>query len=161
MKDNREFGWIVDLVRSGRDVEDGKLLDAWNYAADGVNEMYRLCKSLLEGFREQARVMRKMDALIGEKDRQLSEKNLLIWKLNRKLQDGTVRAEDRGTTSSGPSDHLPLKGKAFDEGRETRDEDARDMSAVVSGHYGTAKDAMCPSFSEPEDEGTVPAEGAE
>lgn len=115
MKDNREFGWIVDLVRSGRDVEDGELLDAWNYAADGVNEMYRLCKSLLEGFREQARVMRKMDALIGEKDRQLSEKNLLIWKLNRKLQEKEAAAED----------------------------------------------AMCPSFAEREDEGTVPAEGSE
>lgn len=156
MKDRIEFDRVADSVRCGREVDDGALMDAWNYAADGVNEIYRLGKSLMEGFREQGRVIRRMEELLAEKDRQLGEKNRIIWVLNRMLRDGTVRAEDRGTTSSGPSDHLPLKGKAFDEGRETRDEDAGAMAAALasrrSGHYGTAEDAMCPSFAEPEDE---------
>lgn len=163
MRDSREFGEIADAVRAGRDVDDGKLLDAWNYAADGVNEMYRLCKSLMEGYREQARVIRRMGELLTEKDRQIKEKTRIIWVLDRMLRDGTVRAEDRGATSSGPSDHLPLKGKAFDEGRETRDEDAGAMAAALasrrSGHYGTAEDAMCPSFAEPEDESAEEAKG--
>lgn len=86
MRDRIEFDRVADSLRCGREVDDGELLDAWNYAADGVNEIYRLGKSLMEGYREQARVIRRMEELLMEKDRQIKEKSRLIWVLNRKLQ---------------------------------------------------------------------------
>ena len=126
MKNNVEFGAIVEMVRAGGTVEDERLLDAWAYASDGFNEIYRLCKSLMDGFREQARAMRKMNAIIEEKNRQIDEKNRIIWVLNRKLQAETERTEGRETTSSGAYAPPSPQGEGFtrDEGRGRAVEDA-------------------------------------
>ena len=86
MKNADNFAEIVSLVREGSDVSHEELVDAWSWASDGVNEMYRLCKALISGYRAQQTTIQRKQSLLEAKIKEIESKTRTIWVLNAKLR---------------------------------------------------------------------------
>ena len=83
---SESFTETVELVRQGNDVSQEELSEAWGYAADGVNEMYRFAKSLMAGYKSQLETIKRKDAILQAKIDEISNMKRTIWILNQKLR---------------------------------------------------------------------------
>lgn len=90
----QNFNEVVELLYKGEDVCEEELVDAWSYATDGVNEMFRLAKCLREGYRRQQATIKRKDALLEAKIREIDNAKRTIWVLNQKIRQLTGRGEE-------------------------------------------------------------------
>ena len=93
-KEARNFNEVVELLFKGEDVCEEELVEAWTYAADGVNEMFRFAKCLREGYRRQQATIRRKDALLEAKIREIENAKRTIWVLNQKIRQLTGKGEE-------------------------------------------------------------------
>ena len=110
------FDEVVKLVREGGDVSQEELVDAWSYAADAYNETYRLAKSLIAGYRAMQDAIRRKDALLEEKIRQLDNRNAMIWALKQRL-----RKAEGGRTLCAPTEDDDAHDTVSRAGTEAQD----------------------------------------
>ena len=90
------FGEVVELLRQGYDVSEEELSDAWGYASDATNELFRFTKSLLSGYRAQQAAIKRKDAIIEAKIQEIGNMKRTIWVLNQKIRTLTGKAASDG-----------------------------------------------------------------
>lgn len=93
-KEARNFNEVVELIFKGEDVCEEELVEAWTYAEDGVNEMFRMAKCLREGYRRQQATIKRKNALLEAKIQEIDNAKRTIWVLNQKIRQLTGKGEE-------------------------------------------------------------------